>query len=75
MEDASYIRLKQVTLGYNLPSALVERMNLRQVRFFLQGINLATFTSYTGFDPELLNTDIGRYPQAKQFTGGVTVAF
>lgn len=75
MEDASYIRLKQVTLSYSLPSPLVERMNLRQVRFFLQGINLATFTSYTGFDPELLATDIGRYPQAKQITGGVTVAF
>jgi TonB-dependent starch-binding outer membrane protein SusC len=75
MEDASYIRLKQVTLGYTLPSATVARMNLRQVRFFVQGINLATFTSYTGFDPEILATDIGRYPQSKQITGGVTVSF
>jgi TonB-dependent starch-binding outer membrane protein SusC len=75
MEDASYIRLKQVTLGYNLPSTLAARMNLRQVRFFVQGINLATFTAYTGFDPEILATDIGRYPQSKQITGGVTVSF
>jgi TonB-dependent starch-binding outer membrane protein SusC len=75
MEDASYIRLKQVTLGYTLPNSLASKMNLRQVRFFVQGINLATFTAYTGFDPELLATDIGRYPQAKQITGGVSLSF
>lgn len=75
IEDASYIRLKQVTLGYSLPGSLVSRMNLRSVRFFVQGINLLTFTAYTGFDPEILATDIGRYPQSKQVTGGLTVSF
>lgn len=75
MEDASYIRLKTVTLSYGLPPSLLDRINVRSLNLFVTGVNLATWTSYSGFDPEILATDIGRYPQSKQVTGGITVGF
>jgi TonB-linked SusC/RagA family outer membrane protein len=75
LENASYIRLKQVTFGYDLPSSLVRKLKLSQVRFFAQAINLLTWTAYTGLDPEILFTEIGRYPQSKQITGGIQIEF
>ncbi|QHL88649.1 SusC/RagA family TonB-linked outer membrane protein [Nibribacter ruber] len=75
VEDNSYIRLKQVTLGYSLPESLISRVKLSNVRVFVQGLNLATWTGYSGLDPELLYNEIGTYPQAKQYTGGITVSF
>lgn len=75
LENASYIRLKQVTVGYDLPSSLVRKLNLSQVRVFAQAINLLTWTAYTGLDPEILFTEIGRYPQSKQVTGGIQIEF
>ncbi|MFP4691361.1 MAG: SusC/RagA family TonB-linked outer membrane protein [Bacteroidales bacterium] len=50
--DASYIRLKDLTLGYTLPNEFVSRANLQNVRIFLRGYNLLTFTDYPGWDPE-----------------------
>jgi len=73
LENAGYVRLKQITLSYSLPSNWVNRVKLRDVRIFAQGINLLTWTAYTGFDPEILNTEIGRYPQSKQVTGGIQI--
>jgi TonB-linked SusC/RagA family outer membrane protein len=75
LENASYIRLKQVTIGYDLPSGLVRKLNMSQVRVFAQAINLLTWTAYTGLDPEILFTEIGRYPQSKQITGGIQIEF
>lgn len=75
MEDAGYIRLKQVTLAYNVPQNIVSKAKLRSVRVFAQGLNLLTFTAYTGLDPEVLTTDIGTYPQAKQFSAGLEIGF
>lgn len=75
LENASYIRLKQVTVGYDLPSGLVRKLNLSQIRVFAQAINLLTWTAYTGLDPEILFTEIGRYPQSKQITGGLQIEF
>jgi TonB-linked SusC/RagA family outer membrane protein len=75
IENGSYVRLKQVTVSYDLPLALISKIKLRQVRFFAQGLNLLTFTSYTGLDPEIDGTEIGRYPQSKQFTGGIQIGF
>lgn len=75
LENAGYIRLKQVTVGYDLPSSVTKRLHLNQVRFFAQAINLLTWTAYTGLDPEILFTEIGRYPQSKQVTGGIQIEF
>ena len=54
--DADYIRLKNLTLGYNVPAALLQRIKLNSVRFYVTGVNLLTFTKYKGWDPEV-NTD------------------
>ncbi|NID11142.1 SusC/RagA family TonB-linked outer membrane protein [Fibrivirga algicola] len=75
IENGSYLRLKQVTLSYTLPTTLVSRAGLSQVRFFAQAINLLTWTAYTGLDPEIVTFDIGRYPQSKQITGGIQIGF
>jgi TonB-linked SusC/RagA family outer membrane protein len=56
MEEGSYVRLKNVTLAYNFPSTLLRKTGLNTARFYVTGINLATFTNYTGWDPEV-NTD------------------
>ena len=81
LEDGSYIRLKNVQLGYELPSALVR--GVRSARFYVNVINLLTFTDYTGYDPEvsafsntdMRGVDLGSYPQARLFTVGMSVTF
>lgn len=84
LEDGSFVRLKTVTLGYNLPSALLSRIHVRTARIYVQSQNLVTFTHYSGLDPEVntfsgsnvsLGTDFFVYPQARTFTGGVTLGF
>jgi TonB-dependent starch-binding outer membrane protein SusC len=85
MEDASYVRLKNVTLAYNLPSSIAKRLKLSNARFYITGVNLATFTNYTGWDPEV-NTDYragninqgGDFyaaPQIKSIVFGLNVGF
>jgi hypothetical protein len=71
-EDASYIRLKNVTLSYNLPSTLLEKVNLRGVRLFASGLNLYTWTAYTGIDPEQSSQS---FPSALQINGGIEIQF
>jgi TonB-dependent starch-binding outer membrane protein SusC len=75
LEDASYIRLKQVTLGYSLPTSLISKAKIANARVFVQGLNMLTWTKYTGLDPEILFFEIGRYPQGKQFTAGLQIGF
>ena len=53
VEDGSYLRLKNIVIGYSLPNELVEKINLERIRFYLQGRNLITLTDYTGMDPEV----------------------
>jgi hypothetical protein len=78
IEDGSYVRLKNVQVGYNI--------NLPQVhaaRVYLNAINLVTWTKYTGFDPEVSafggpdrpGVDLGSYPQARTITVGVNTTF
>lgn len=57
LEDASYLRLKNVSLGYNLPNALVNKIKFRQVRVYASATNLWTYTKYTGSDPEVSTLD------------------
>lgn len=81
--NASYIRLKNVTLSYNLPSAVTDRLNLRGVRLFASGLNLATWTAWPYYDPEFAasETDIfgnliaASFPTGMQINGGIEIQF
>ena len=84
VEDASFVRMREVTLGYTLPNQLLERLNISTLRFYVTGTNLLTFTEYTGYDPEvniaggsisIINTDNGSYPRAKSFIVGLNLTF
>ncbi len=75
MEDASYIRLKQLRLSYELPASLLVPLGMRNASLFAQGTNLLTFTNYTGIDPEVVGTALGQYPQNKRYTAGINVTF
>ncbi|MPN50823.1 TonB-dependent receptor SusC [bioreactor metagenome] len=68
VEDASYFRMKNLTIGYNIPKV----KNLRAgVRIFLSAENLFTITAYKGYDPEVANgIDVGAYPSARTFSVG-----
>jgi TonB-linked SusC/RagA family outer membrane protein len=85
MEDATYIRLKNLTVAYNVPTSLLSRVKLSSARIYVTGVNLATFTDYTGWDPEV-NTDYragninqgGDFyaaPQIKSVVFGVNIGF
>ncbi|MNL61099.1 TonB dependent receptor [compost metagenome] len=76
------MRLKNITLSYNLPKKLSEKLNLTSVKFRVIGENLLTWTKYTGYDPEVTNgttispgTDTGIYPASKTISGGLIVTF
>lgn len=82
LSDASYIRLKQVTLAYSLPSDLIKRIGMSRVKVFVQGLNLATWTKYDGIDPEVVsnnnNTGVstyGAYPVGRQYSAGINLTF
>lgn len=84
VEDGSYLRIQNVTLGYNLPQKWISKAKIANARLFATGQNLYTFTKYTGFDPELgafnnsatfFNVDNGNYPNPRTFTFGANITF
>ncbi|MBK8966515.1 MAG: TonB-dependent receptor [Lewinellaceae bacterium] len=77
MEDASFIRLRNVQLAYSLPSAWVRKAKLQGLTIYGQGQNLWTMTDYTGFDPEANENgdEFFRYPVGKAITFGIDVTF
>jgi TonB-linked SusC/RagA family outer membrane protein len=84
LENGSYLRLKNVNLGFNLPSEVAAKLHVRKLRIFASAQNLATITKYKGFDPEVSTfnsdplsqgTDFLSVPQAKSFTFGVNLGF
>jgi len=85
IQSGSFFRVKNVTLGYNIPAALAKRGYLQTARIYLTAQNLATFTNYTGYDPEVIsgfynaNTVLGHDfytpPLAKTFLVGVNLGF
>ncbi len=78
VEDGSYLRIKNVTFGYTLPTDLAERIAMKRARFYVSGQNLLTFTKYTGNDPELGNVngiDLSVYPQARTLSIGANLTF
>ncbi len=77
LEDASFLRLKNLTISYNLPSELMRKTQcITSARIFAQGQNLFTFTKFTGMDPESsMNVYQAAYPMSRQFTFGFEVIF
>ncbi|MDW7690610.1 TonB-dependent receptor [Flammeovirgaceae bacterium SG7u.111] len=78
LEDASYLRLKNLTIGYNLPATVLEKAKISKFRLYFTGTNLLTFTDYSGMDPELIvnhGIDMGRYPQSRSFIVGLNLGF
>jgi hypothetical protein len=85
LSDGSYLRVKTVTLGYTLPSTIVERYKLTRVRIYVTAQNLFTITKYKGWDPEVnadfqasnINQGVDFYsvPQSKTITGGINLGF
>ena len=84
LEDGSYLRLKNISLGYNLPARWVTRAKVGSVRVFASATNLWTLTAYSGPDPEVSTLDgstvaqgidFFTLPQVKTIMGGVTVKF
>ena len=80
IQDGSYLRLKNITLGYTLPRSLTNKIGISRLRFFGRAENLITWTKYWGFDPEIgsgstsLGVDYGVYPQARTYTIGFNIS-
>jgi TonB-linked SusC/RagA family outer membrane protein len=75
-EDASYLRLKNITVAYTLPVKINKPKAEIKLRFFVSAQNLFTITKYEGYDPEVGNGyDMGVYPRAKTFSAGAVLSF
>lgn len=74
-KDVSFLRLKQVTIAYNLPKQLLNRTFLKSARIYLMGSNLLTFTKFKLWDPELNTNNGTSYPNSKTYSIGVNVSF
>lgn len=77
IEDGSYLRVKNITLGYTLPRSVVQRAKMSSLRVYLSCQNLATFTKYTGFDPEVPanGIDLNVYPVTRTISAGINISF
>lgn len=83
VEDGSYLRLKTVSLGYNVDPKLLKRFKIRSLRAYVSAQNLFTWTNYSGLDPEVSaynsaltpGFDFSTYPRARTITGGVKISF
>jgi TonB-linked SusC/RagA family outer membrane protein len=75
VEDGSYLRIKNVTLGYTMPTNLIQKIKLHSARFYISGQNLFTFTNYSGFDPEVGTNGIDNnvYPVTRTVTVGINL--
>ena len=80
IQNGSYLRLKNITLGYTLPHNLTAKVGISRFRVFARAENLVTWTKYWGFDPEIgsgstsLGVDYGVYPQARTYTLGFNIS-
>jgi TonB-dependent starch-binding outer membrane protein SusC len=84
VENGAYLRLKALTLGYQLPASLAKRCHLRGANIYVTGENLLTATKYSGYDPEVsaygaqngaIGVDFGTYPQTRQLIAGLNISF
>ncbi|MEM9857275.1 MAG: TonB-dependent receptor [Bacteroidota bacterium] len=84
VEDGSFVRLQNVTIGYTLPTTITDKLNLSALRLYASGSNLLVFTDYSGYNPDVNlggnnNLSIGHdnagYPLARLYTIGATIKF
>ena len=78
LEDASYLRLKQVTLSYDIPAIYASKIKASKARIYVQGANLITYTNWTSYDPEFLNFGSGNsglVPNSKTYQAGINITF
>lgn len=87
VEDGSFLRMQMLNLGYTLPESLLSKVNIDNIRLYVQGTNLLTFTKYSGLDPDVTNQTMGdggdltkgvdffHWPASRQFLLGINVAF
>lgn len=82
VEDGSYLRLKNLTIGYNLPHKLLRKLSIQNLKIYVTGVNLLTFTNYKGVDPEIVENgsnvkfagiDYATYPMARTISFGLKV--
>ena len=82
IEDGSFLRCSDVTLGYTLPKKLTQKVGVSKARFYVSASNLFIITKYSGYDPEVdIQTgltpgmDYNRYPRSRTFTFGTNITF
>ncbi len=84
IENGSFLRIKNVTLGYNVPKEFLKKISLKSLRVYVSGQNLYTFTTYSGMDPEVnyastnnivMGTDFFTYPQSRTLLVGLNIGF
>jgi hypothetical protein len=84
IEDATYLRISNISLGYNFPSNWIRKIRLQSAKLYVNIQNVYTFTNYSGYDPEigaynqsalLQNIDRGRYPTPRTYTIGMNLCF
>jgi len=84
VEDGSYLRLRNLQIGYNLPQLFLERLGINNTRIYVAGQNLLTITNYSGNDPEIgfdsnktaaNGIDQDLYPQARTYSAGINIGF
>jgi TonB-dependent starch-binding outer membrane protein SusC len=84
VEDGSYVRVKNVTLGYKIQNSQITRLGISNARVYISGTNLLTFSKYQGYDPEVSSfnnndastgIDFGNYPTPRTITFGIDISF
>ena len=87
VEDGSFFRIRNITLGYSLPGSVLDRLKVKSLRIYATVQNAYVFTKYKGYDPEVSSSigginpgieygfDYGSYPQPRIFTGGINLTF
>ena len=80
IEDGSFLRLQDLTLGYTLPQTSLKRLKIGSLRVFVSGYNLFLLTKYRGYDPEVdvqtgltPGVDYNRYPRSRNFVAGLNL--
>jgi hypothetical protein len=84
IEDGSYVRLKNITLGYTFPKRAIQKLHIENLRLYANIQNLLTLTGYSGYDPEIgastasanvMGLDNGRYPSPTVYSFGLNISF
>ena len=84
VEDGSFLRLSTLSVGYTVPFALINKVNIENLRFYVTGYNVFLLTDYSGFDPEVSTrrktaltpgVDYSAYPKSRQIIFGMNLNF